>query len=181
MNIKKLDIAKIAAIISTTLLLLLLQVPVIALTKGPAQIIIITPQGEQGNIQLLPRIPDYELQFLYRDRQFEQEAGQDASLLYLYEPQNTIEYPVYVGIEIASTQSALHAWEVCLITWPQTHGYQPKVTQIDLRDIQILQNPPITARYFAFKYIDFNTTQIVLYWYETSIFTFNNTAQQRKC
>jgi exosortase len=172
--LKKLEIAKIAAIISIALLQLLLQVPVIALTKGPAPIIITTPQGEQGNTQLLPQIQGYNLQFLYRDKQFEQEAGQNASLLYLYDPQNTTQYPIFVGIEIASTHSALHAWEVCLIT----SMYQPRVTQIDLRDIQILPNPPIIARYFAFKYIDSNITQIVLYWHETSIFTLNNTVQQ---
>jgi hypothetical protein len=53
------------------------------------------------------------------------------------------------------------------------------VTQLELKDIQILQNPPIIARYFAFQYTKTNQTQIVLYWYETSTFTTNTTSQQK--
>jgi exosortase len=177
-NPKKQDVAKIVVIVFAVLLLLLIQEPVIALTKGPAQIII-TPQGEQGNTQLLPEIQGYILQFLYRDTQFEQKSGQDASLSYWYNSMDQTKYTVFVGIEIASSRSKLHAWEVCLITWPQTQGYHPSVTQIDLRDIKILQNPPIIARCFAFQYIKYNTTQVVLYWFETSTFTINNTVQQK--
>jgi hypothetical protein len=73
----------------------------------------------------------------------------------------------------------LHRWETCLITWPQTHGYQAKVTQLDLKDTQILDNPPIIARYFAFQYLTDNQTQLVLYWYETITFTINNATQQK--
>jgi hypothetical protein len=94
-------------------------------------------------------------------------------------PKDETKPPIYVAVEIASTLSSLHRWETCLITWPQTHGYQPKVTQLDLKDIQILQNPPIIARYFAFQYTSTNQTQLVLYWYETATFTANNTAQQK--
>lgn len=61
----------------------------------------------------------------------------------------------------------------------QTLGYQPKVTQLDLKDTQILQNPPIIARYFGFKDTKYNQTQLVLYWYETATFIANNTAQQK--
>jgi len=179
-NLKKQDIAKIAIITSAVVLLLLIQVPVIALTKGPAQIITTTPKGEQGNIQLLPQVQGYNLQFIYRDTQFEQTAGQIASLMYLYNPLDSTKYPIFIGIEIASARSSLHHWEDCLLydAYWQTLGHQPPVKQIDLKDIQILQNPPITARYFAFQYVKSNNTQAVLYWYGTSIFTINNTAQQ---
>jgi hypothetical protein len=110
---------------------------------------------------------------------FEQKAGQDASLIYMYTPIDNTRYAIFIGIEIASTRSPLHKWEMCYITSPQTHGYKLSVTQLDLRDIQILQNPPIIARYFAFQFIKYNNTQVVLYWYETSIFIINNTAQQK--
>jgi len=53
------------------------------------------------------------------------------------------------------------------------------VTQLDLRDVQILENPPILARYFAFQYTKYPETQVVLYWFETSIFMTNNTAEQK--
>ena len=178
-NLKKQDIAKIATIAFAVILLLSIQAPVFALTEGPAQIIIQTPTGEQGNTQILPQIQGYTLQFVYRDKTFEQRAKQDASLVYAYIPIDNTKAPIYVAVEIASTRSSLHRWEACLITWPQTHGYQPKVTQLELKDTQILQNPPIIARYFAFQYTKTNQTQTVLYWYETSTFTINNTAQQK--
>jgi exosortase len=178
-NPKKQDIAKIATIALVVALLLTIQAPVFALTEGPAQITIQTPTGEQGNTQILPQIQGYTLQFVYRDKTFEQTAKQDASLVYAYIPTDKTKPDIYIAVEIATTTSSLHRWETCLITWPQTHGYQPKVTQLELKDIQILQNPPIIARYFAFQYTKTNQTQIVLYWYETATFTTNNTAQQK--
>jgi len=178
-NPKKQDIAKIATIAFAVILLLSIQAPVFALTEGPAQIIIQTPTGEQGNTQILPQIQGYETKFVYRDRNFEQTAKQDASLVYAYIPIDKTKDTVYVTVEIATTRSSLHSWEVCLITWPLTHGYQPEVIQLDLKDMQILQNPPIIARYFAFQHTKTNQTQTVLYWYETSTFKTNNTAQQK--
>ncbi len=178
-KLKKQDVAKIATIAFAVLLLMSIQAPVFALTEGPAQIIIHTPTGEQGNTQILPQIQGYTLQFVYRDKTFEQRAKQDASLVYAYTPLDKTKAPIYVTIEIATAKSSLHRWETCLITWPQTHGYQPKVTQLDLKDIQILQNPPIIARLFAFQYTKTNQTQLVLYWYETSTFKTNTTSQQK--
>ena len=177
-DLHKSDIAKIAAVAIVTMLLFSIQAPVFALTQGPAQILIQTPEGEQGNTQILPQVQNYSLQFIYRDQEFEQEAKQDAALIYAYIKTN--EPIIWVGIEIAPTKSSLHPWEVCLISWPQTHGYQPSVTQLDLRDVQILQNPPIIARYFAFQYTESNQTQLVLYWFETTVFTMNNTSQQKQ-
>jgi hypothetical protein len=54
------------------------------------------------------------------------------------------------------------------------------VTQLDLRDIQTQDNPPIIARYFAFEDPQTNQTQIVLYWYETATFNINATSQQKQ-
>jgi len=178
-KLKKQDMAKITAIAFSVALLLLIQVPVFALTEGPAQIIIQTPTGEQGNTQILPQIPNYTLQFVYRDKDFEQRAKQDASLLYAYLPLNKTEETTWVAVEIASATSSLHRWEYCLITWPQTQGYQPKIEQLDLKDTQILENPPLTARYFAFQYTKTNQTQLVLYWYETATFKTNATVEQK--
>ncbi|MCJ7719717.1 exosortase/archaeosortase family protein [Candidatus Bathyarchaeota archaeon] len=178
MKLRKIDLAKVAAIACIITIFLSIQAPVLALTKGPAQIIVQTPNGEEGNTQILPQIPGYTLQFDFRDQEFEQQAGQDASLVYEY---NIPGKPtVWASIEIAPTQGSLHRWEYCLVTWPETHGYQPNVAQLDLRDVQILQNPPIIARYFAFKYLEFNQTQLVLYWFETSIFTTNNVSETKQ-
>jgi exosortase len=176
---QKSDIVKIAAITFSIIILISIQAPVFALTEGPAQIIIQAPTGEQANTEILPQIPEYRLQFIYRDKEFEKIAKQNASLVYAYIPNDETKETVLITVEIASTRGSLHSWEGCYITWPQTHGYQPSVTQLDLKDVQILQNPPITARFFAFQYKNNNQTQVVLYWYETSTFKINNTTQQK--
>lgn len=160
-------------------MLLSIQAPVFALTQGPAEIILHTPTGEQATTQVLPQIQGYTFKFVYRDWNFEQRAKQDASLVFAYTPNNKTKEPIWITLEIASTRSSIHGWEFCLITWPQTHGYQPKVEQLGLRDIQILENPPIIARYFAFQYTKTNQTQVVLYWYERSTFQTNTTSQQK--
>jgi len=179
MKLRRSDIAKMVAIAAAVILLLSIQAPVVALLEGPAPIIIQTPAGEQGNTQILPQIPGYTLEFIYRDKNFEKLAKQNASLLYDYIPLDRTKEAIYVAVEISSIRLSLHHWESCLISQPQIHGYQPEVTQLDLRDIQILQNPPIIARYFAFLYKKYNQTQIVLYWFETSTFAINNTAQKK--
>jgi hypothetical protein len=92
-------------------------------------------------------------------------------------PTNPTKQAIWVAIEISSIRSSLHRWESCLITWPLQEGLQPKVTQIELRDIQTSTDPPITARFFAFQRHKTNQTQAVLYWYETSTFTTNQTTQ----
>jgi exosortase len=176
---RKIDIAKIVAIALATILLISIQAPVFALTQGPAQILIQTATGQQGNTQIFPQIPNYTLQYLQRDTDFEQMSGQDFSLIYSYTPQDPEKTTVFVTLEIAGTISPLHPWEYCLTTVPQTRGSQPPVEQLDIRDVQILQNPSIIARYFAFKDKSNNQTQLVLYWYENSIFTTNGTSQQK--
>ena len=175
----KKDVAKTAVLILSVALILSIQAPVFALTEGPAEIIVQTAKGEQVTTGILPETPEYALRFMYRDEAFEERAKQDASLVYAYFPYDETKEVVWVAIEIASTKSSLHSWETCLITWPLSHGYQPKVDQIKLRDVLLLKNPPIIGRYFIFQYKASNSTQAVLYWYETSIFKVNSTSQQK--
>lgn len=177
-RISKTDIAKIISVALAAILLLSIQAPVFALTQSPAQILIQTPSGEQGNPRIFPEIPGYSIEFYERNTEFEQTAKQDLSLIYVYTSQEGKER-VWVALEIAQTTSSLHRWETCLITWPQTHGYQPKVAQVELQDTRILDNPPIIARYFGFQYLSDNETQLVLYWYESTIFTIHNVTQQK--
>lgn len=178
-TIQKTTITKIVAITLSIILLMSIQAPVFALTEASPIVIIDTPSGQQISTTILPQVSDHTLTFLYRDTEFEAKAKQDMSLIYLYSPINQSKEPTWVTIEIASTRSSLHRWETCLITWPLTKGYQPKVTQIELKDIQLTENPPIISRYFAFQYITTNETQAVLYWYETTTFTVNSTSQQK--
>jgi uncharacterized OB-fold protein len=179
MKISKVDMVKIAAIATSVIVLMSIQTPVFALTEASPIIVIDTPSGQQVSTTILPQVPDYTLTFWYRDTDFEEKAKQDMSLVYFYSPTNQSKEPMWVAIEIASTSSSLHRWETCLITWPLSKGYQPKVTQIELRDIQLTENPPIIGRYFAFQYVATNETQAVLYWYETATFTVNSTSQQK--
>jgi exosortase len=170
------DLAKTIAIITAITFLLWIQMPVFATTHSPAPVLIQTPNGEIGNPQLFPNITGYELSFRGRDTDFERISKQDYSLIFSYMPTDENKTLVWVGLEISSTASSLHRWETCLVTWPQT----PRVAQLDLRDTQILDNPPIMARYFAFQDLQSSQTQLVLYWYETSIFTINDTGQQKQ-
>ena len=179
-RIQKTDIIKLATIIISVVLLLSIQTPVFALTEGPAEIIVQTPSGEQGNTQLLPQIEGYTLEFLYRDRDFEELARQDASLLYVYKPLYTTKETISVTVEIGTTISKLHNWEVCLISYPIAHGQSASVTRLALKDIQIQENPPIMARYFAFQWVETKQTEVVLYWFETANFMANGTAQKKQ-
>jgi len=176
------DITKIASIAIIIGILLTIQVPVFALTEGPAQIMVQTPSGMQPNIQSLPlpQIQGYNLSYVYRDTSFEQLSGEDASLVYAYGSSNTTKPTVWVALELASTIGPLHRWETCLINYPLSQGLQPKVSQLDLIDIQTQANPPIVGRYFAFQYHTTNQTQVVLYWYETATFSINGTSEQKQ-
>ncbi|MEM2147129.1 MAG: exosortase/archaeosortase family protein [Candidatus Bathyarchaeia archaeon] len=176
-SIKKFDIAKIVAITVSIILLLSIQAPIFAMTQASPAVLISTPSGQQISTEILPQVSAYLLHFAYRDTEFERKAKQDMSLVYLYTPKNESQQPIWVAIEIASTRSSLHRWETCLITWPMSKGKQPEVTQLELKDIQLTENPPIISRYFAFTYNDTNQTQAVLYWYETTAFTINSTVQ----
>lgn len=179
LKLSRIDIIKIAAITVSVALVMSIQAPVFALTQGPPIVMIDTPAGQQVSTEILPEISGYNLDFIYRDTAFEARAKQDMSLIYIYTPVNQLNQPMWVTIEIAPTRSSLHTWEKCLITWPITHGSQPDVTQIELKDVQLVENPPIIGRYFVFQYIATNETQAVLYWFETATFAVNATSQQK--
>ena len=176
------DVAKIASIAMVIGLLLSIQVPVFALTEGPAEIMVQTPSGMQPNTQILPlpQISGYNLTYVYRDTNFEKLSGEDVSLVYAYGSTDAAKPTVWVAVELAATTGPLHRWETCLINYPLSQGTQPKVTQLDLTDIQTQSNPPIVGRYFAFQYHSTNQTQVVLYWYETGTFNVNNQTQQKQ-
>lgn len=169
-NITKASTFKMIAILVIAASLIYIQVPVFTLTQGSAEIFIKKHTGEEGAIGILPDIDGYTQKFVYRDKAFENISGQDASLIYQYLPENQSTSIIWVGLEIGPTKGSLHSWEVCLITWPQTHGEEATVSQLDLRDIHLLDNPPLSARYFAFQRKGTNNTQVILYWYTRTNF-----------
>ena len=169
-RLSKRDACKIAALLICLSMIIPLNVPIFTLTKGPAQIITQSPAGEQVSTGILPEIEGYKLIFAFREKEFEKLAHQDASLVYLYNPTQNSSRPVFVAVEIAPSYDSLHRWEVCLLFTPQAQGLQPTVTVLDRREVQLLQNPPTMARFFAFRPIGSDVCQVVLYWYERGVF-----------
>ncbi len=146
-----------------------IQVPVFVFSDKGAEISSIGSTDE-SSAYILPHVDDYDLDFSYRDRTFEQLSGQEASLMYKYQPHDKSKPIIWVGLEIAKTKAVLHSWEGCLITWPEFHGEEVRVTKLDLRDIRLIDNPPLTARFFAYYWDSTNEAQVVLYWYTASLF-----------
>jgi exosortase len=169
-KIHKKDLIKIATILVAAILLVLIQAPTFALTRGPPQVIVDTLTGTQGSTEILPSITGYDLLFAYRDTTYETIASQEMALVYVYAPQDPNQDPVDVTIGITSSPSSLHKWDACLTA---------AATTITSKDIQLTQNPPIIARFYAFRYEETEDTQAVLYWVESAIFNVNNTSQQK--
>jgi len=172
------DTIKTIFIITITISLLFIQVPVFALTEGAAEVF---TQGQTGTqtTKILPEIEGYDVRFVYRDTEFEEISDQNASLIFQYSPETSSNQMVWVGLEIGPTKGQLHPWEICLITSPQSQGEEVRVDQLDLRDIHLIDNPPITARYFAFQSKNSDETQVILYWYTRSIFKTGEEYQQK--
>lgn len=159
--------------------LFFLQVPVFNLSQSDANIIIQKPTDNNDFLSPFPEISGYNIYFYERDRDFENISGQDASLWYYYQATNYVDPTVHIGLEIGPTKGCLHAWEACYITTPQSRNLPVWVNQLDLRDIQLLDNPPLIARYFAFMEKDTNYTRVILYWYTRSVFRVGNQHQEK--
>jgi hypothetical protein len=128
-----------------------------------------------------PEIQGYNLSFSYRDFAYQETSGNDAALVYSYRPfpQNVSEPTVFVALQIGNGLALQHHWEDCLINYPLSQGNQSTVVQLDLKDIQLQDSPPVTGRFFAFQYKETNITQVVLYWYRTATFSVNGLAQTK--
>jgi exosortase len=179
-KLSKRDITKIIVMSLAIVLIVSIEEPVFALAQSPLIVINNTPYGQTVSIGILQQLPNYNFSFVYRDTSFEKVAGQDFSLVYRTDaPIGQRHEPMYVTLQIASARSVLHAWEYCLITYPTAIGSQPEVTQIELKDVQLSENPPIIGRYFVFQKSTTSETQAVLYWYETAAFDVNSTGQRK--
>ena len=171
---KKFWIKMTALLLASYLVTLSIQAPAFAFAQG----LTITNPTLETNTNVFPEVADYQLKFLYRDHNFEKISRQDASLLYAYISQNISNPTIYVLVGVASSITNLHSWEVCLVTWQQAHGNWPLVNVLESKDIQIMQNPPVTARYFVFEHPS-NYTQVTLYWYQKALFNTGLTIEPR--
>jgi exosortase len=143
------------------------QAPTFTISKGPGGIAYALTSENSTNV--FPEIPNYTLEFIFRDVDYEKVSGQDTSLMYAYFPTEVTEPIIYVDLGIADTVSRLHNWEVCLISWQISRGNPPLVSVIDSRDIQLIKNPTLVSRFLVFQSPE-NYTQIVLYWIERAPF-----------
>ncbi len=177
LRISRASFAKLLLLLlSCSIVVLSIHAPTFAVAQGP--IGVTSNSSWQNATNVFPEIPDYKLSFLYRDTDFEKIARQDASLVYGYFPLNKSRSVVYVDVGVASSISNLHSWEVCLITWQTAQGRYPLVDVLDSRDIQLLQDVPIIARYIVFE-SPANYTQTTLYWYEKATFNTGFTVEQK--
>ena len=156
-----------------------IHAPTFAFAQGPVEV----TSGWENATNVFPSKLEYadvnySLRFLYRDMDFEKVARQDASLIYAYIPNNMSKSTIFVLVGVASSISNLHSWEVCLITWQTAQGKYPLVTTLDSRDVQLLPDVPIIARYLVFE-SPYNYTQITLYWYEKATFKTGITVEQK--
>jgi len=163
-------------LLGCSIVTLSIHAPTFAVAQGPIELT--SNSSWENATNVFPQIPDYQLRFLYRDTNYEKTAHQDASLMYAYFPTNSSRSLVYVDVGVASSITNLHSWEVCLITWQTAQGQYPLVATLDSRDIQLLDNASIIARYLVFRSPQ-NYTQVTLYWYEKATFKTGITVEQK--
>jgi len=164
----------IALLVGIFLVTASIQAPVFAFAQG----LTFTDPNLKESTEVFPEFTGYQFKFLYRDVDYEKLSNQDASLLYAYIPLNTSTPMVYADIGVANSITNLHNWEVCYVTWQTAHGRSPLVSVLDSRDVQIVENPPIIARYFVFESSQ-NYTQVTFYWYEKALFNTGLTIEQK--
>jgi len=160
------DYIKIFSTVLVSIVLLSIQVPVFTVTTGKSGVF---SSNQVKIMDVLPEIEGYEMNFVYRDTSYERISRQNASVWYNYRPLDYSKQVIWVGLEVANARSLLHNWEVCLIVMPARANRFTNI-KVDLRDIQLLDNPPMKARYFAYHGVGENLTDVVLYWYTQSVF-----------
>ncbi len=165
----------VAVLLGCYLVTLSINAPVFALAQGPG----LASQDWQESTEVFPEFSAYSFQFLDRDTHYETISGQDASLTYAYYPLDASNFTVFVLLGVADSLTNLHSWEICLVTWQTAQGSLPRVQVLDSKDVQILQNPPIIARYLVFHNPQPNYTQATLYWYERALFRIGPSIQQK--
>jgi len=149
-----------------------LQAPAFAYAQG----LTITNTAAEASTDVFPEVSNCILNFLYRDTNFEKMSRTDASLTYAYFPRNLSNPTIFVLVGVGSSISNLHNWEYCLVAGQTALGMTP-VDVFDERDVQIMENPPIMARFFVFQYPSnyyytayANYTQVTLYWYQRNLY-----------
>jgi predicted nucleic acid-binding Zn ribbon protein len=171
------NMVRIMVVILIALLIIPIQIPPFALAKGTASIDLGTFSPNEIKNEILPTIPGWDLEFLYRDLEVEKAAQWDAALVYCYRKQGPDDFQpiVFVLIQIMKGR---HSWEASLYVWPAQHGY-PTATMLVERDVDILENPRIAGRFLEFIRVRSTVPEAVVYWFEEAQFTINETIVSR--
>jgi len=176
--LKQSEIIKLLTILVISISLFFVEIPVFTFSQGGATVLSQTV-GIALNLGVFPEIEGYRLTFLERDTNFESISGQDASLKYAYIPNDLSQPTIYAYVEIGETFGCLHNWELCLITYPKEQGLVPEVSQLDLREFHLIDDPPLNAKYFAFVEDGEEIAQVLIYWRSTSAFQTSNEVQKK--
>jgi len=165
-------------LVGLTLAVISINAPIFSVAAGPIDIT--TDLSWANTTKMFPRIPSYDIFYLYRDLDYEKRADQDFSLLYAYFPSPSMENRsnVFVAVGVADSISNLHSWEVCLISMPLARGQIPSVSVLEQKDVTLLPEIPLIARYLVFSNEN-KDTQITLYWYEKATFKSGYTISQK--
>ena len=171
------NMVRIIGVILIALLIIPIQIPPFALAKGTASIDLGTFSPSEIKNDILPTIPGWDLEFLYRDVEVEKAAHWDAALVYYYQKQGPDEFQpiVFVLIQI---EKGRHTWEASLYVWPAKYGY-PTATMLVERDVDILDSPRIAGRFLEFIRVRSTVPEAVVYWFEEAQFTVNETIVSR--
>jgi exosortase/archaeosortase family protein len=177
-NISRETYAKLLLLILAAFLITLaINAPTFTVAQGPNGIAYTATSQENTNA--FPNITGYNpITFLYRDTTYEKITGQDASLWYAYFSTNDTQPTIYLDVGVSNSLNSLHNWEVCLYSYPTAQGQLPLVQVLTQKDVQILPQTPLIARYFTFV-SPYNYTQVTLYWYEKATFNTGITNEQR--
>jgi exosortase/archaeosortase family protein len=162
-KISKRDVLKIASITAIVSLSTLLAVPAFALKDDKIQVINYLPREGKVDNPVLPEIPSYALSFGYPDKELETIVYPNASLTYVYTPEDVMKPTIYGAIEFANPKDV-----------PELRG-----EILDSRDAQVLQDPPITGKLVTLHRRDSDITLVGLYWYERAVFDSEATIVRR--
>ncbi len=168
-TLKNIDAIKFFSIIVIIVAPMLFNTQVYNLTTATSQVLLDDTNLPDVLINLLPIIPDYNLDLIYRDVYYQNLTDQDAALMYKYSTNVTEKPDFWVGVSIANSIGELHAWDTCIIPSIR-NGYG---TQYSLHDIILLDNPTISARFFSFKEHNRRDIQVTLFWFSRSVFQTN--------
>lgn len=168
-GLSKVDLMKFLAVLTLVSLVTSAQLSAFALEGSSLEIDSRNPVGEERTQQFLPPMEGYEPEFISRDRYFENITDQDASLVFAYLPKEEGKTITWVTVEIADAISKIHTWDICLLHWQRRIGKE-NVDVIELKDVQLLEFPPLVGRLFVFNQKKSTSTVFIIYWFEKAVF-----------